>query len=136
MGGADARPPIWARGSRSPGWPTTRTTCWCCSRTGQDIRKFNTGTNSLTVWRSGEKGQVGAGYKGQLVYAPRTANAQEELRLSGTRWNGNAVTHLRYLDSPILTMALFNGRVAIATRTQPLPDGRRALPRRSRTTPR
>jgi hypothetical protein len=33
--------------------------------TGQDIRKFNTATNSLTVWRSGEKGQVGAGYKGQ-----------------------------------------------------------------------
>ncbi|MDF3043438.1 MAG: hypothetical protein K0Q71_6144 [Thermomicrobiales bacterium] len=84
---------------------------------GQDIRKFNTATNSLTVWRSGEKGQVGTGYKGQLIYAPRTANAQEELRLSGTRWNGNAVTHLRYLDSPILTMALFNGRVAIATRT-------------------
>jgi hypothetical protein len=85
--------------------------------TGQDIRKFNTATNALTVWRSGEKGQVGCGYKGQLVYAPRTANAQEELRLSGTRWNGNAVTHLRYLDSPIVTMALFNGRVAIATRT-------------------
>jgi hypothetical protein len=84
---------------------------------GQDIRKFNTATNSLTVWRSGEKGQVGTGYKGQLIYAPRTANTQEELRLSGTRWNGNAVTHLRYLDSPILTMALFNGRVAIATRT-------------------
>lgn len=84
---------------------------------GQDIRKFNTATNSLTVWRSGERGQVGVGYKGQLVYAPRLANAQEELRLSGTRWNGNAVTHLRYLDSPILTMALFNGRVAIATRT-------------------
>ncbi len=53
----------------------------------------------------------------QLVYAPRAANAQEELRLSGTRWNGNAVTHLRYLDSPIINMALFNGRVAIATRT-------------------
>jgi hypothetical protein len=33
---------------------------------GQDIRKFNTATNSLTVWRSGEKGQVGAGYKGQI----------------------------------------------------------------------
>ena len=33
--------------------------------TGQDIRKFNTVTNSLSVWRTGEKGQVGAGYKGQ-----------------------------------------------------------------------
>ena len=85
--------------------------------TGQDIRKLNTATNALTVWRLGEKGVVGCGYKGQLIYAPRASNNEEELRLSGTKWNGNAVTHLRYLDSPILTMALFNGKVAIATRT-------------------
>ncbi|MGH2617565.1 MAG: hypothetical protein ACRDJC_20210, partial [Thermomicrobiales bacterium] len=85
--------------------------------TGQDIRKLNTTTNAVTIWRTGEKGQAGVGYKGQLVYAPKVANAQEELRLSGTKWNGNAVTHLRYLDSPILSMALFNGQVAIATRT-------------------
>jgi hypothetical protein len=84
---------------------------------GQDIRKFNTATNAITTWRTGEKGQVGIGYAGQLIYAPRLANNQEELRLSGTKWNGNAVTHLRYLDSPILSMALFNGQVAIATRT-------------------
>ena len=85
--------------------------------TSQDIRKFNTATNALTVWRTGETGVVGVGYAGQLLYAPRATNAQEELRLSGTRWNGNAVTHVRYLDSPILTMALYNGSVAIATRT-------------------
>ena len=85
--------------------------------TTQDIRKFNTATNALNVWRAGEKGAVGVGYAGQLIYAPRAANAQEELRLSGTKWNGNAVTHQRYLDSPILNMALFNGKVAIATRT-------------------
>jgi hypothetical protein len=85
--------------------------------TGQDIRKFNTVSSALTIWRTGEKGQVGCGYAGQLIYAPRAANAQEELRLSGTKWNGNAVTHFRYLDSPILNMCLFNGTVAIATRT-------------------
>lgn len=85
--------------------------------TGQDIRKFNTASNTLTIWRTGETGQIGCGYAGQLIYAPRQPNAQEELRLSGTRWNGNAVTHTRYLDSPIVNMALFNGRVAIATRT-------------------
>jgi hypothetical protein len=85
--------------------------------TGQDIRKFNTSSNALSVWRTGEKGQVGAGYAGQLIYAPRLANNQEELRLSGTKWNGNAVTHLRFLDSPIVNMALFNGKVAIATKT-------------------
>jgi len=84
---------------------------------GQDIRKFNATSSTLTIWRTGEKGQVGCGYAGQLIYAPRLANAQEELRLSGTKWNGNAVTHFRYLDSPILNMALFNGKVAIATKT-------------------
>lgn len=85
--------------------------------TGQDIRAFNTASNALTIWRTGEKGVIGCGYAGQLLYAPGAANAREELRLSGTRWNGNAVTHRRYLDSPILTMALFNGKVAIATKT-------------------
>jgi hypothetical protein len=85
--------------------------------TGQDIRKFNTSSNALSVWRTGEKAQLGVGYAGQLIYAPRAANNQEELRLSGTKWNGNAVTHLRYLDSPIVNMALFNGFVAIATKT-------------------
>lgn len=33
---------------------------------GQDIRKFNTGSGSLTIWRTGEKGQVGCGYAGQM----------------------------------------------------------------------
>lgn len=84
---------------------------------GQDIRRLNTATNTLTLWRSGEKGVVGCVYGGQLIYAPRAANNQEELRLSGTKWNGNAETFFRYLDSPILNMALFNGQVALATRT-------------------
>lgn len=83
---------------------------------GQDIRKLNTGTNTVTIWRSGEKGQIGCGYAGQLVYAPMQPNAREELRLSGVKWNGNAVAHTRYLDSPIVAMALFNGKVAIASR--------------------
>jgi hypothetical protein len=96
--------------------------------TGQDIRKLNTATNALSVWRTGEKGVTGVGYKGQLVYAPRVANAQEELRLSGTKWNGNAVTHLRYLDSPIVNMALFNGKVAIATKSSLYLMGGQAYP--------
>jgi hypothetical protein len=54
-------------------------------------------------------------YLVQLIYAPRAVNNQEELRLSGTKWNGNAVTHFRYLDAPIINMALYNGIVAIAT---------------------
>src|SRR5687767_245754 len=83
---------------------------------GQDIRKLNTATNAVTVWRTGEKSQKGVAYAGQFIYAPLLANNQEELRLSGTKWNGNAITHFRYLDAPIITMAHFNGKVAIATR--------------------
>jgi hypothetical protein len=55
-------------------------------------------------------------YAGQLIYAPTATNNQEELRLSNTKWNGVAVTHKRYLDSPIINMALFNGKAVIATR--------------------
>ncbi|MFT4040917.1 MAG: hypothetical protein QM692_22230 [Thermomicrobiales bacterium] len=96
--------------------------------TGQEIRKLNTTTNTVTIWRAGERGVVGCGYAGQLVYAPRAAGAQEELRLSGTKWNGNAETHLRSLDSPIISMALFNGKVAIATRSSLYLMGGRPYP--------
>jgi hypothetical protein len=33
--------------------------------TGQDIRKFNTTTNAVTVWRAGEKSKFGVAYAGQ-----------------------------------------------------------------------
>ena len=33
--------------------------------TGQDIRKINTSTNAVTVWRTGEKGVKGVAYAGQ-----------------------------------------------------------------------
>ncbi|MCC7025243.1 MAG: hypothetical protein IT338_20585, partial [Thermomicrobiales bacterium] len=87
------------------------------SSSGNDLRRHNTASGNTVIWRSGERGQVGCGYAGQLMYAPRAANAQEELRISGVRWNGAAVTHKRYLDSPIVSMALYNGKVAIATKT-------------------
>jgi hypothetical protein len=32
---------------------------------GQDIRKYNTSTGSVTVWRTGQKAQRGAAYAGQ-----------------------------------------------------------------------
>lgn len=84
--------------------------------TGQDIRKLNTSSNTITIWRSGEKGMVGCGYAGQLIYAPGQPNATDLLRLSGVKWNGNAVAHDRYLDGPILAMCNYNGAVAIATK--------------------
>ena len=84
---------------------------------GADIVRVNASTGAITTWRVGEKATVGQAYKSQLIYAPKVANNQEELRLSNTKWNGNVVTHVRYLDSPIVRMALFNGKVAIATKT-------------------
>ena len=84
--------------------------------TTQDIRKYNTSSGTVTVWRSGEKATFGVAYAGQLIYAPCAANNQEELRLSVTKWNGNAKTEKRYLDAPIINMASFNGQVVIATR--------------------
>ncbi|MEZ4565219.1 MAG: hypothetical protein R2853_21065 [Thermomicrobiales bacterium] len=84
--------------------------------TGQEIRKFNTGSHALTVWRAGERGQVGAGYGGSLVYAPRLAGQNEELRISGVKWNGNAETYQYFLDAPIVGMGNFGGAVIVATR--------------------
>jgi hypothetical protein len=81
-----------------------------------DIRLYNTASGASVIWRTNEKAKYGVAYAGQLIYAPCAANNQEELRLSGTKWNGNAVTHKRYLDAPIVNMSLFNGKVVIATR--------------------
>jgi hypothetical protein len=83
---------------------------------GQEVRKLNTNTNALTIWRAGEKGQVGANYAGQLVYAPKLAGAQEELRISGLKWNGNAETYQFFLDAPIVNMAAYGGAVIVATK--------------------
>jgi hypothetical protein len=84
--------------------------------TGQEIRKLNTSTNALTVWRAGERGVTGVGYASQLVYAPRLAGANEELRISGVKWNGNAETYQFYLDAPIISMCAFGGAVIVATK--------------------
>ncbi len=84
--------------------------------TGQEIRKLNTSTNALTIWRAGERGVVGAGYGGSLVYAPRLAGQNEELRISGVKWNGNAETYQFFLDAPIVSMCNFGGAVIVATR--------------------
>ena len=81
-----------------------------------DIRRVSATTGTVTVWRTGEQATHIQGYKGQALYAELAANTLEELRLSGTKWNGNAITHFRYLDAPIVRMALFKGKVAIATR--------------------
>lgn len=83
---------------------------------GQEIRKLNTTSNALTIWRAGERGMVGAGYGGSLIYAPRLAGQNEELRISGVKWNGNAETYQFFLDAPIVSMCAFGGAVIVATK--------------------
>jgi hypothetical protein len=102
---------------------------------GVDIRRYNTGSGAVTTWRLGESGTVGCGYAGQLIYCKGGANTKEELRLSGDKWNGNAVTHKRYLDAPIVNMCLFNGQVAIATRASLYFMGGNPTPARRTTRP-
>lgn len=88
-----------------------------------DAKKYVPSTATTGVWRSGEKATVGIGYQGQLIYAPKTpaysgnAGNLEKLKLSLTRYTGAAATDVRWLDGPIVSMGLFRGRVAIATRS-------------------
>lgn len=79
--------------------------------TGQDIRRVNASSGALTIWRAGEKGSVGAPYGNAIMYS----NGSAVLSLSGTKWNGNAVTHQRGLDAPIRAMAEHDSEVIIAT---------------------
>jgi hypothetical protein len=83
---------------------------------GTDIRKLTVPGHGLTTWRVGERGAHGCFYKGQVIYAPLAAGAEHLVALSGTKWNGTAITHSKYVDAPIRAMAPFNGQVAIATR--------------------
>ena len=83
---------------------------------GVDIKKYNTSTNALSTWRTGEEGAKGVGYAGQLIYAQPAIGETDVLALSGDKWNGGAVTHYRQLDAPIVNMASFGGQVVIATR--------------------
>lgn len=88
-----------------------------------DAKKYVPTTATTAVWRSGERASVGIGYQGQLIYAPKTpaysGNAAnlDKLKLSLTRYTGAAATDVRWLDGPIVSMGLFRGQVAIATRS-------------------
>ena len=83
---------------------------------GADILKFNTAAGTTSVWRSGERAVAGVGFMGQLLYANGIAGSREQLRLSLTKYNGNAVTDWRWLDAPIVGAGVYGGEAVIATR--------------------
>jgi hypothetical protein len=80
--------------------------------TGSDILRFNTVAGTTAVWSAGQKAKVGIGYNRRLIFADPTAGNEELLKMST-----GAGIDTRELDSPIVTMGLFGGKVAIATRT-------------------
>ena len=54
-----------------------------------NIRKYNTTSGNLgNPWIAGEKGVVGVGYRGQVLFAPGQANDNYKLRLSVDKFDG------------------------------------------------
>jgi hypothetical protein len=90
---------------------------------GTDGRRYSPAAGGHSVWRVGSRLSVALAYAGQLVYASRTgatastAGQQERIRLSVTRHDGALLLESRWLDAPVVNMGLFNGKVAIATKT-------------------
>ena len=81
--------------------------------TSGDIQVYDIVTGTASALQSGEQGVLGVGYAGRLVYAePGTlGNCTDTLRMT----TGGGID-TRALDAPIVQMALFRGKVAIATR--------------------
>lgn len=80
-------------------------------------------SGATTTWRSGERVHTGVGYQGQLFYTNGrpaiSGNESEEhiLRISLRTFAGTAASDYRYLDAPIVRLALHDGKVAIATKS-------------------
>lgn len=78
----------------------------------RDIQLFDPGTLALTTFSAGLKASWLLGYAGRLVIADPTPGNENIVRLT----TGGGLDS-RELDSPIVTMALHLGKVAIATRS-------------------
>ncbi|HET7093884.1 MAG TPA: hypothetical protein VFI22_10410, partial [Thermomicrobiales bacterium] len=87
-----------------------------CLGSGDDVLKFNTTTDTTSVWRTGEKATAGIAFKGQALYSDGAVGTKERLSLSLTKYNGSAMTFYRWLDSPIVAFGMWGARVAIATK--------------------
>ena len=85
-----------------------------CGRT-RDIALFNTTTLAVTTPFAGLKSATGVSYGGALVCGQADAGVEHALKMVGGVLSGNQVTF--DLDSPIVRVALFQGKVAIATRS-------------------
>lgn len=83
---------------------------------GADIQVYDTGTGAASVLQAGEKGVVGVGYAGRLVYSTPAAGGSGTASTEVLRMTTGGAVDTRSLDAPIVQMALFRGKVAIATR--------------------
>lgn len=81
------------------------------------IRRYNTATGLLAnPWIAGERGVVGVGYRGQVLFGTGLANDNFALRLSLDKFDGTVQFRTRYADAPIVNLGLFAGKVVVATR--------------------
>lgn len=88
------------------------------------IRKYNTATGIVTnPWVAGEKGTVGIGYRGQVLFATGLDNDNFKLRLSVDKFDGTLQFRNRYADAEIVNLGSFGGEVVVATRTSLLTFG-------------
>ncbi len=88
--------------------------------TTRDILLFGTGQGAVPArtgqtLQAGVKGRHGTGYGGALVYGDPTTKDADLLKMTGGALGTSILT--RPLDAPIVRVARFGGKVAIATRT-------------------
>ena len=82
-----------------------------------NIRKYRTDTQALVnPWVAGEKGIVGVGYRGQVLFATGQANDTYQMRMTVDKFDGTLLTRKRYADAPIVSMGTFQGKVVVATK--------------------
>ena len=82
-----------------------------------NIRRYNVATGALAnPWLAGERGVVGVGYRGQIVFGKGAANDNFALRLSVDKFDGTIQFRTRYADAAIVNLGLFAGKVVVATR--------------------
>jgi len=84
---------------------------------GANIRRYNVASGAVAnPWIAGERGVVGVGYRGQVVFGTGLANDNFAVRLSIDKFDGTVQFRTRYADAPIVNLGLFAGKVVVATR--------------------
>lgn len=83
----------------------------CLCGLTSEIKLYNVDTNGVTNWSTtAEHAKWGVGYQQRIVYGEPAAGHEDELKMS----TGGGID-TRYLDAPIANIALWQGKVIVAT---------------------